>query len=223
VIISRRLAGVLASVACAAAALNQTAPAGAALPAQALTGRPIILTIGESTTAGYGVPRERSYPGQLQSELDRRGYQYRVVNRGVSGSTTAMAVARLSDEMVMLPAIVIIALGGNDSGSRVPMATTAANVGRLVSMFRRIGATVFLANRNLAGDAGRDSQSIFARLADEHGAVLMPPLLTDVDGHPELLLGDGRHPNEDGYAVIVRNLFRIIEPSLKRPAAPPAP
>lgn len=177
---------------------------------------PIILAVGESTTAGYGVDRELSYPGQLQTELDRRGYRYRVVNQGVSGSTTQDALNRLSRGMGLLPKIVIIALGGNDSGARFPIARTRANMDRLISMYKRGGAVVFVANRNLPGDEGRDSNTIFATLAAQHGAVLMPPLLSGVDGHAELLIGDGRHPNADGYVIVVRNILTVLEPHLKK-------
>jgi acyl-CoA thioesterase-1 len=206
-----------------ALALPQRAAAQGEVPGQAEADRPVILAVGESTTAGYGVPRELSYPGQLQTALDERGYRYRVVNQGVSGSTTQDALARLSRGMGLLPKIVIIALGGNDSGARFPIARTRANMDKLISMYRRAGAEVFVANRNLPGDEGRDSTTVFAKLAEEHRAVLMPPLLTGVDGHPDLLLDDGRHPNAAGYTIIVRNLLAILGPYLKQTAVRPPP
>jgi len=200
------------------AALAVITAAALALPRdviglQAEPDRPVILAVGESTTAGYGVPRELSYPGQLQTALDERGYHYRVVNHGVSGSTTGAALTRLSRGMGLLPKIVIIALGGNDAGSRVPIATTRANLAKLISMFKRVGAEVFVADRSLPG-----SSVFVAELAREHHAVLMPPLLTGVSGHPELLLGDGSHPNAEGYTIIVRNILEIIEPYLSKSA-----
>jgi acyl-CoA thioesterase-1 len=181
---------------------------------QAELERPVILAVGESTTAGYGVPRELSYPAQLQKALDERGLHYRVVNQGVSGSTTAAALTRLSRGMGLLPKIVIIALGGNDGGSRVPIAATRANLAKLISMYKRVGAEVFVADRNLPGGNG-----FVAELAREHHAVLMPPLLTGVSGHPELLLGDGSHPNAEGYTIIVGNILPILEPYLVRTTA----
>jgi acyl-CoA thioesterase-1 len=182
---------------------------------QADIDRPVILAVGESTTAGYGVDRDLSYPAQLQHALDERGYRYRVVNHGVSGSTTAAALTRLDRGLALKPRIVIIALGGNDAGSRVPIAVTRANLGKLISLFKRVGAEVFVTDRNLPGD-DRDSPSIFAELAKEHHAVLMPPLLTGVAGHPDLLIADGSHPNGDGYTIIVRNIIEVLEPYLKR-------
>ena len=181
---------------------------------QAEPDRPVILAVGESTTAGYGVPRDLSYPAQLQKALDARGFRYRVVNQGVSGSTTAAALTRLTRGMGLLPKIVIIALGGNDGGSRVPIAATRANLAKLISMYKRVGAEVFVADRNLPGGNG-----FVAELDREHHAVLMPPLLTGVSGHPELLLGDGSHPNAEGYTIIVGNILPILEPYLVRTTA----
>src|SRR5712671_1981444 len=123
---------------------------------QAEPDRPVILAVGESTTAGYGVDRDFSYPAQLQQKLDEHGYHYRVVNHGVSGSTTQGALARLDRGLALKPSIVIIALGGNDAGSRVPIETTSANLGKLISMFKRVGAEVFVTNRNLPG-GGQDA------------------------------------------------------------------
>lgn len=205
------------SIVCAAALIA----AGLVLPddaaaqderaaAQAGSDRPVILAVGESTTAGYGVPGDLSYPAQLQRELDARGYRYRVVNHGVSGSTTFQALTRLDRGLALGPKIVLIALGGNDGASRVRPEATRANLTKMISLFKRTGAEVFLADRNLRGAEG-----LFAELAKEQGAVLMPPLTTGVAGHPELLIGDQTHPNAEGYAIIVGNLLKVLEPSLK--------
>ncbi len=177
--------------------------------------RPVILAVGESTTAGYGVARELSYPAQLQQELDKRGYRYRVVNHGVSGSTTSDALTRLDRGVALYPKIVIIALGGNDGGS-VPRSRTRDNLGRMITMYKRIGAEVFLADREMRSADGQPAASMFADLARELHAILMPPLLTGVAGHPDLLLDDGRHPTGEGYTIIVSRLIPILEPYLKR-------
>ena len=176
--------------------------------------RPVILAIGESTTAGYGVDRDLSYPGQLQRELDARGYRYRVVNHGVSGSTTADALTRMDRGVALFPKIVIIALGGNDGGGRVTAPRTRANLDKLVSMFTRIGAKVFIADRDIR--TSDTSQTVVSEVAAAHHAVLMPPLLAGVSGHPDLLIEDGRHPNAAGYAIVVGHLLPILEPHLKR-------
>jgi acyl-CoA thioesterase I len=199
----------------AAAGLSINAGAAGASALQADPERPVILAVGESTTAGYGVDPELSYPSQLQKMLDERGYHYRVVNHGRSGSTTGDALTRLDRGVALQPKIVIIALGGNDGGGRVPVDRTRQNLAKMVSLFKRIGAEVFLCDRRLSADR-ESSETIFAKLAREYNAVLAPPLLTGVSGHPELLLSDGTHPTGEGYTIIVANLFKVIEPYLKR-------
>ena len=216
-IIRRQSVAALAVIAAAALAFPRSLDAGQAI-AQAGSDRPVILAVGESTTAGYGVDRELSYPGQLQQQLDARGYRYRVVNHGVSGSTTQAALARMDRGLALKPAIVIIALGGNDASSRMSIESTRANLGKLISMFKRVGAEVIVANRNLPG-GGEDSGSFVAELATQYHAVLMPPLTSGVAGHPDLLIEDGSHPNAAGYTIIVRRILGIIEPYLKKDSA----
>src|SRR3954470_548166 len=76
--------------------------------------RPVILAFGDSITAGFGVDADHSYPAQLQKELDARGYAYRVVNQGVSGSSTIGALGRLTRALTVQPHVVILQFGGND-------------------------------------------------------------------------------------------------------------
>src|SRR5690606_25031931 len=97
-------------------------------------GRPVILAIGESTTAGWGVGPTESYPAQLQALLDENGHEYRVVNHGRSGSTTAMALSGLDRGMMLQPKIVLIALGGNDQGA-LAAERTKENLRKMVSLF----------------------------------------------------------------------------------------
>ena len=178
---------------------------------QAAADRPVILAVGESTTEGYGVRRDMSYPAQLQKELDKRGYHYRVVNQGVSGSTTYQALLRLDRGVALRPKIVLIALGGNDGGNGVPPEATRANMTKMMSLYKRTGAEVILFDRKVRGAEG-----MFAELAKEQGAVLAPPLTTGVAGNPDLLIGDQSHPNAEGYTIIVGNLLTVLEPHLKR-------
>ena len=221
-IICRQSVVALAVCVIAALALPKNLNAGGQEIAQAGSDRPVILAVGESTTAGYGVERELSYPGQLQRQLDERGYHYRVVNHGVSGSTTQAALTRLDRGLALKPSIVIIALGGNDASSRMSIESTRANLGKLISMFKRVGAEVIVANRNLPG-GGEDSGSFVAELATQYHAVLMPPLTSGVAGHPDLLIEDGSHPNAAGYTIIVRRILGILEPYLKKDSAPIRP
>lgn len=188
--------------------------------AQPESGAPVILAIGESTTAGFGVPANQSYPAQLQALLEQHGFHYRVVNHGRSGSTTAMALGGLDRGMALQPAIVLIALGGNDQGSRLAAERTKENLRKMVSLFVRSGATVFLADRNLGADrADPEAPSLFAALAAEEGALLMPSLRQDLAGNPDLLLSDMSHPNAAGYTIVANRIFELLQPHLQPAAA----
>jgi acyl-CoA thioesterase I len=207
----RQSAAVLAVVTTAAVAAPRGAAAQSESPAVQADPRPVILAVGESTTEGYGVRRDLSYPAQLQKELDKRGYHYRVVNHGVSGSTTFDALLRFDRGLALRPKIVLIALGGNDGGNRVKPEATRANLTKMMSLFRRAGAEVFLFDRSIRGTEG-----MFAELAKEQHAILLPPLTTGVAGNPDLLIGDQSHPNAEGYTIIVANLLKDLEPYLQK-------
>lgn len=182
--------------------------------------RPVILAIGESTTAGFGVPAGSSYPAQLQALLDAQGYDYRVVNHGRSGSTTAMALANLDRGVALFPRIVLIALGGNDRGNPAMAARTEENLRRMVSMFAGIGAQVYLADRSADTDGGdTERNSLYARLAREEGATLMPSLREGLAGRADLLLSDMSHPNAAGYAIVAQRIFDMLEPRLRADGA----
>ena len=183
---------------------------------QELDERLVILAIGESTTAGFGVATADSYPAQLQRLLDEHGYVWRVVNHGRSGSTTSMALSGLDRGMLLQPEIVLIALGGNDQG-KLAAARTKENLRKLITMFTRTGALVVLAERNSAADrANAAESSLYAQLAEEEGVLLMPSLREGVAGHPELLLADDSHPNAAGYTLVAQRIFTILQPYLNK-------
>jgi acyl-CoA thioesterase-1 len=168
--------------------------------------RPVLLAMGDSLTAGFGVPSELSYPSQLQTALDARGYSYRVVNQGVSGSTTVAALGRMSRALALQPEIVILQFGGNDSQYAIPKNVTVDNLRKMTARFKSGGTRVFLAGRNPA---------LFEDLArEEHLQII--PFLDGVAGHPELMISDGVHPTGDGYAIVVENVLRVIEPVIRQ-------
>ena len=171
---------------------------------QANDHRPVILAIGDSMTAGYGVDRESAYPAQLEKELKNRGYDYRVVNQGVTGSTTTQALSRLTRGLALQPEIVIIQLGGNDVSQGIPRSVARENVRLMIERFKPGGAKIFFAG-------GR-----FPYLDDLARELNVPviPFLEGVGGHPDLLLTDGIHPTGEGYAIIVHNMLKVIEPMI---------
>ena len=173
--------------------------------------RPVILAFGDSLTAGYGVPPTLGYPEQLQKRLDAGGYQYRVVNMGLTGDTTSGGRARMTRALTANPTIVILELGGNDSGNGLAPSQTQNNLEQMITAFQRSRITVVLAGRVVAG-----RQDIFGNLAAQHRLTLIPDFLNGVFGNPELTIGDRVHPNADGYAIVATTVMKAIEPLLKR-------
>lgn len=215
----RTLRRIFAIVQLCCAALLLALSVVVSLAQAAETSSPVILAIGESTTAGFGVPANQSYPAQLQALLNANGYNYRVVNHGRSGSTTAMALANLDRGVALFPEVVLIALGGNDRGNPAMAARTKENLRKIVALFVSMDAQVFLADRRPATDGGDATEaSLYAELAREEGATLMPSLRQDLAGRPELLLGDMSHPNADGYAIVAQRIFDLLEPTLVKGA-----
>ena len=182
--------------------------------------RPVILAFGDSLTAGHGIELVNSYPSQLQKELDRLGYKYRVVNAGVSGDTTSGGLSRIDAALEVRPQIVILELGGNDGLRGVPVAEAKHNLGLMIEKSRNAGATVLLAGMTLPLNYGpdyiHDFERMYGELAKAQKVILIPFFLEGVAGRPNLNLEDGIHPTDKGYAVITQNLLRYLEPLLEK-------
>ena len=167
--------------------------------------RPVILAVGDSMTAGFGVAVEEAYPAQLEKELERRGFHYRVVNQGVTGSTTAQALSNFSRGLALSPEIVIIQLGGNDVAAGIPSAVSRENIRTMIQRLKPGHARVFLAGGRFP---------VLDELAKAEDVTLIP-FLREVEGHPDLMIADGRHPNAAGYAIVVRNILEVLQPKLR--------
>jgi acyl-CoA thioesterase-1 len=181
---------------------------------------PVIVAFGDSLTAGYGVPRGESYPDYLQRELLDRGLEYKVVNEGVSGDTTAAALQRVDLALSEKPELVVLALGGNDGLRGLPASAMEANLREMVERFQQAGATVVLAGMTLPPNFGseyiRQFESVFPRVAKETGAKLIPFLLEGVAAERGLNQEDGIHPTADGNRIVARTVADFLAPLLER-------
>ena len=180
---------------------------------------PIILAFGDSLTFGTGVDRELSYPSQLQDELDRRGYNYRVINSGVSGETTSGGIARLETALALEPEIVILELGGNDGLRGVPVEVARENLRTMIAAFNEIGSRVILAGMTLPLNYGpdyiRSFESIYTDLAEELDVVRIPFFLEGlIEEYERYMQRDGIHPTGEGYTIVVATVIDTIEPYL---------
>lgn len=187
-----------------------------ALPAPVLAqgARPVVTMLGDSITAGFGLPGASALPVQLQAELKRLGSNALVRGAGVSGDTTAGGLARVDFSVQKDTTVCVVALGGNDLLQGQDPKRTKANLDRIVARLkaRKIGVVlVGLAPPPVIGRAyAREFEAVFPAVAKTYGTWLYPNLLAGVGQIPSLNQRDGFHPNAKGVAVIARGLAPVV-------------
>ena len=176
----------------------------------------VILALGDSLTAGYGLPQPDAFPVQLQSALGSQGHDVTVINGGVSGDTSAGGRSRLDWLLASPVDAVIVELGANDGLRGLDPATTRANLDWILARLGEKGVAVLLtgmvAPPNLGADYGVEFNTIYADLARAHGVLLDPFYLEGVAADPALNQKDGIHPNAHGVAKIVTRMTpKVLE------------
>lgn len=187
----------------------------------AAQGRPLtIVVLGDSLSAGYGLPRESALPETLERALTARGRNIRMVNAGVSGDTATGGLERLDWSVPDGTDGVILALGANDMLRGVDPAVTAQALDTIVTRLKARGIPVMLAGmyaqRNLGPAYTERFDAIYRDLAAKHGLVLYPFLLDGVAGERALNLPDGLHPSAKGIERIVERMLPSVESFLAR-------
>ncbi len=180
----------------------------------------VIVAFGDSLTAGLGVPADQAYPALLGERLRREGYEYKVVNAGVSGDTTAGGLRRVDWALRLKPEIVILELGVNDALRGQNLAAVRANLDQLVARFQGAGARVLIAGMRLPPNYGtpyaEDFRRLFGEVARARNAPHIPFFLDGVGAVPRLNQPDGIHPTAEGYAIVVEGLWPYLVPLLRR-------
>lgn len=191
----------------------------AALRAEEGPGRIVIL--GDSITAGYNLEPREAYPALLQEKIKAEGFDYEVVNAGLSGDTTAGGLRRI--DWVLgggAPAIAIIALGGNDGLRGLPVRGVADNLAGIVAKIREANpqARILIAGmqmpESMGADYTADFAAVFAAVAAEQNTALLPFLLEGVAGDPALNQPDLIHPTAEGQHRIAENVWSALRPLL---------
>ncbi len=194
-------------------AIGQTAPLASSGDAVRL------LLLGDSLTAGYGLPASDAFSVQLDRALADRGHVVEIVNAGVSGDTTAGGLARLAWALADMPEdgprAALVALGGNDGLRGLEPSETKANLKGIVDRLQKEGVAVLLAGMlappNLGRDYGAEFNSLFPAVAKESGILFYPFFLEGVAADPTLNQADGIHPNAEGVRDIVARMLPMIE------------
>jgi acyl-CoA thioesterase-1 len=186
----------------------------------AMDKRPLVVCFGDSLTAGYGTDLGQSYPDYLQKDLDADGYNYRVVNEGISGNTTKDGVNRLESILALKPAVVVVEFGGNDGLRGLRIEDSRTNLDKIVATLKASGTKVVLAGITLPPDYGPDYikqfNATYAMLAAKYHVPLLPFLLNGVFGVSGMMQADRTHATSDGNKVVARNVLPLITPILKR-------
>jgi acyl-CoA thioesterase-1 len=193
-----------------------------AVPAATAAGdKPVILVVGDSLSAGYGIPVASGWVALLQRRLDAQGYGYRVVNASVSGETTGGALERLPRALKLhRPAVVVIVLGGNDGLRGLPVAEVRHNLEALVRQSSTAGARVLLAGIRIPTNYGAEySEKFYATygdLAKKHKVALVPFFLEPIALREDLFQADGIHPGVSAQPLLLDHVWPALKKLLTR-------
>lgn len=183
--------------------------------------RRTVVFLGDSLTAGLGLPLEQSFPSLIEARLQAERRPWKVVNAGVSGDTTAGGLARLDWIYRQKVDVLVVALGANDGLRGLPAVQTEKNLRGILQRARREGSRVLLAGIRLPDNFGPRAQARFAaiypRLAAEFRVPLVPFLLEGVAMEPGLNQPDGIHPNAEGARRVADHLWKKLGPMLSGP------
>jgi acyl-CoA thioesterase I len=181
---------------------------------------PRIVVLGDSLTAGLGLPIERAYPSLLQQRLNEAGLRYDVVNAGVSGDTSAGGLSRLDWSLQGDVRILIVALGGNDALRALPVDQLKRNLAEIIERAQARGVTVILAGMEAPTNWGREYDvsfhKVYPALAEHYHVAFVPFLLQGVAGSETLNQRDGIHPTAAGARIVADNVWAVLKPIAER-------
>ncbi len=212
------LAACRSDVPAPAPASDALRPVAAPEPAAA---RPRIVFLGDSLTAGLGLETSQSFPALIGQRLATEGYDYEIVNAGVSGDTSAGGVRRLDWSLEGDVTVLIVALGANDGLRGLSPAEMKNNLATILERATGKGLTVILAGMeappNFGADYTRQFRSVYTDLAQQYRVRFIPFLLLGVAGDSTLNQADGIHPNVRGAQIVADLVWNELKPALPRP------
>ena len=204
----------------AADSFDGSSVAAAIPPSAEQASRPRIVFLGDSLTAGLGLPREQAVSSLIQKRLDAGGYRYEVVNAGVSGDTSAGGLSRLDWSLDGDVRILVLELGANDGLRGLPVDQMKRNLGEIITRAKSRSITVLLTGMEAPPNYGPAYTSafraVFRDLAKAYSVAFMPFYLEGVAGIPSLNNPDGMHPNAEGSRIIERAVWDALMPLLDR-------
>jgi len=180
----------------------------------------LIVALGDSLTEGFGVAKEEAYPHLLEQKLLQKGHAVKVINAGISGSTSASAASRLRWYIRTNPDIVIIALGGNDGLRGLSVEHMKSKLAEAIELALSEKIQVLLAGmqipRNYGTEYTETFRNAFYELAEQYSLQMIPFLLKGVGGVSSLNQADGIHPNPEGHQILTQTVIEYLEPLLPK-------
>ena len=178
-------------------------------------GKRKIIFIGDSITAGYGIPQEKAFPSLLETKLRDHGLPVAVVNAGISGSTSASGSRRLKWLLKSDPEFVMLQLGGNDGLRGSNLKNTKKNLKETIQLAKQNQITIILVGMKIPPNYGPEYTRRFAALydeiADEEGIPYIPFVFEKYRDKKSLFLPDGIHPNVAGHAMIAEEMLPYLK------------
>ena len=180
-----------------------------------------VLFLGNSLTAGYGLEPQEAFPALILQKIDSLGWNFKVINAGLSGETTAGGLRRIDWLLRRIVDVLIIELGGNDGLRGIRPDLTKKNLQGIIDKTRKKypHVKIVIAGMQVPSNLGKsytkDFQDLFPELAKKNDAVLIPFLLENVGGVPELNQPDGIHPTAAGHKFLAENVWEVLQPLLE--------
>ena len=181
----------------------------------------IVMFLGNSITAGYGIELSQAFPTLIQERIDAKGWNFKVINAGQSGDTSAGGLSRLDWLLKTKVDVLVLELGGNDGLRGLPAEVTKKNLQAIINRTqeRYPNVKVIVAGMKIPPNMGRayarEFEAIFPSLAKQNNAALIPFILQGVGGERALNLPDGIHPTAKGHEIVAANVWKVLEPVLR--------
>ena len=188
---------------------------------QVTANRPKIIAFGDSLTAGFGLTEKESYPYLLQQKLNADGYNYEVVNAGVSGDTSLGGLERADWVLEQDNAeILVLELGANDMLRGIPVAKMKKNLSDIIKKGKAKNLKILLCGMLAPPSMGQQYQQdftmVFPDLASEHKVEFLPFLLENIATKKDLNQADSIHPNAEGEKIMTDNIYKALKPMLQK-------
>lgn len=179
-----------------------------------------IIAMGDSLTAGLGVAEEEAYPALLETKLQQSGYNWQVINAGISGETSSGALTRIAWIIAQKPDIVILETGANDGMRGIPVRVVRENISQAVQLLKAANIEVVLAGmqmlQNLGPEYTKQFKAVYPEIAEKQGVILIPFFLEQVAGTPSLNQPDFIHPTPEGHSIVAQTVYPFVVKAIQQ-------